>query len=246
MGSYVRQDLLVRAGWTHPRTDALAGRGFSRSYITDAQDYEHRLERDADDAALLIKKYSPNEPATVIGNSSGGVVSLRLLTRHPDLIRTLVPYEPPVAKLLDFDQIWAEHEKIYAVYRKEGPFPAYKLFGDLTKSKLMQGFKMDFSTPYLWSNQQFWFEREFMVYPKADFDVERDFRPHVDKLMPVYGVLSPRDAYQYTAMEVTCKKLGLEYLEFPGEHIGQLTHPQQFAQALLQALKAKDKFYAEL
>ena len=31
-----------------------------------------------DDAAELLKKYSPNEPATVIGNSSGAIISLKV------------------------------------------------------------------------------------------------------------------------------------------------------------------------
>ena len=48
-----------------------SGRGFSRSHLNGSQDYEHRLETDADDAARLIEHVSPREPATVIGNSSG-------------------------------------------------------------------------------------------------------------------------------------------------------------------------------
>ncbi|KAK5163227.1 uncharacterized protein LTR77_010813 [Saxophila tyrrhenica] len=224
-------------------------RGFSRSYITGTQDYRPlpRFARDADDAALLIQKYSPNTPATVIGNSSGGIVALTLLTRHPELIRTMIPYEPPIAKLCpDYEHICALHREIYSTYRLGGPLPAYKLFGALTKSPLMSNFKIDFSTPYLWSNMNFWFEREFMSVPDVDFDVEKDFGPHKDKLVPVYGGLSQKDAYQYQAMEVVCGKLALEYLAFPGEHIGQMTHAREFAGALFEALKRKDEYYAEL
>lgn len=86
-------------------------RGFSRSYLTGAQDYSQRLETDADDAALLIKHISPNDPATVIGNSSGAIISLKLLVRHPDILRTLAPYEPPASRFLDdFEALWAAHE----------------------------------------------------------------------------------------------------------------------------------------
>ena len=215
--------------------------------MTDAQDYAHRLDGDADDAATLIKKYSPDSPATVLGNSSGAIVSLNLLIRYPDLIRTLIPYEPPASRLLpNYDEIWPMHEETYKLYREQGPFPAYKNFGKLTKSNVMSSFRIDYSTPYLFSNMQYWFEREFMTYPNTDFDVERDFRAHKEKLMPVYGALSPKDAYQYRAMEVLCEKLNLEYVELPGEHIGQLTHAKDFGNKLFEVLQARDQFYAEL
>ena len=56
-----------------------SGRGFSRSYLSGSPDYKHRIETDADDAARLIKYISPRKPSTVIGNSSGAIVSLKLL-----------------------------------------------------------------------------------------------------------------------------------------------------------------------
>jgi pimeloyl-ACP methyl ester carboxylesterase len=215
--------------------------------LTGEQDYDHRLETDADDAALLIKEFSPNEPATVIGNSSGAIVSLRLLTRHPDIIRTLIPYEPPAAKLIpEFDQIWAKHEETYDLYRKKGPKPALKVFAELTKADQRMIESFDLSKPTIWSNLQYWFEREFMFYPKADFDVECEIRPLKEKLMPIYGESSPKEAYQYRAMEVMCKQLGLEYVGIPGEHVAQATHAPQFAQRLREALKAKDQYYAAL
>src|SRR3954469_10748811 len=57
-------------------------RGFSRSQLDGPQDYDHRLETDADDVRRLIERLS-DEPATVFGASSGGVVVLELLTHHP-------------------------------------------------------------------------------------------------------------------------------------------------------------------
>jgi pimeloyl-ACP methyl ester carboxylesterase len=59
-------------------------RGFSASTITGPQDYSDRLATDADDAAALIVHLSQDAPATVIGNSSGAIVALNLLLKHPD------------------------------------------------------------------------------------------------------------------------------------------------------------------
>src|SRR5260370_41985842 len=43
-------------------------RGFSRSQLDGPQDYEHRLETDADDVRRLIE-HQTSQPATVFGNS---------------------------------------------------------------------------------------------------------------------------------------------------------------------------------
>ena len=131
-------------------------RAFSRSYLTGEQDYDHRIERDVDDAAALIEKYSPNEPATVIGNSSGAVISLKLLIRHPDLIKTVIPYEPPAAKLLpaaDLEWHWKKHQETYDTYRKKGIHKALEGFAELTGAKKDSYVQfIDFSKPYLFQN----------------------------------------------------------------------------------------------
>ncbi|MGH3803284.1 MAG: alpha/beta fold hydrolase [Pseudonocardiaceae bacterium] len=54
-------------------------RGFSRSQLDGPRDYDHRLEIDADDIRRLIEHLS-DEPATIFGSSSGGVVVLEVLT----------------------------------------------------------------------------------------------------------------------------------------------------------------------
>src|SRR5258706_8115708 len=74
-------------------------RGFSRSQLDGPQDYDRRLETDADDVRRLIEQMS-DEPATVFGASSGGIVALAVLARHPSVVRTLVPFEPPAVRQL--------------------------------------------------------------------------------------------------------------------------------------------------
>ena len=74
-------------------------RGFSRSRLYEPQDDDRRVETDADDVRRLIEHVS-DEPATVFGASSGGVVVLDVLTHHPSVVRTPVPFEPPAVKQL--------------------------------------------------------------------------------------------------------------------------------------------------
>ena len=103
-------------------------RGFSRSHLDGLQDYEHRLETEADDVGLLIEHLS-DEPATVFGASSGAIVALRLLTRHPSVVRTLVPFEPPAVRQLPDGQQWVDFFfEVYDLYRQSGIEPALKKF----------------------------------------------------------------------------------------------------------------------
>lgn len=66
-------------------------RGYSQSIISGAQDYENRLATDADDAAALIAHLSPDLGATVVGNSSGAIVGLNVLLRHPERAQARFP-----------------------------------------------------------------------------------------------------------------------------------------------------------
>ncbi|KAK5680501.1 hypothetical protein LTS10_007431 [Elasticomyces elasticus] len=219
-------------------------RGFGRSYLTDSQDYSQRLETDADDAALLIKHISPSEPVVIVGSSSGAIVALKLLTRHSSIIRKVVSYEPPLARVLpDFDDIWATHESIYATYRASGAIAAYDRFGELTKTQMNGGMIRQWmqTSPYVWANIQYWFEREFMAYPQAEFDVEGELAPLKEKLVCFNGELSPREAYQYRGNVALGERLGIEVTIVSGEHSGQKTHPKQFAKKLVEVLVAKCK-----
>lgn len=222
------------------------GRGFSRSPLMDSQDYAHRLERDADDAAALLQHYSPDAPAFVIGNSSGAIVSLRLLARHPSQIRTLLCYEPPLGRVLpDFKDLWAQHEDIYATYRAHGMHPAFVKFSALTKSQSrMATMMLDPDTgiggPFLFSNMQYWFEREFMTYPQAEFDVPGDLEPSKGKLVLVNGEESPRDAYQFRGNVELGKMLGgVEVTMVPGGHVAHATHAEGFAERVVEVLKGR-------
>ncbi|WP_128639705.1 alpha/beta fold hydrolase [Rhodococcus opacus] len=51
---------------------------------------EHSIERDADDAAALLRS-----PAVIVGHSRGGLVATALAERHPELVSALLLLCPP-------------------------------------------------------------------------------------------------------------------------------------------------------
>ena len=222
-------------------------RGFSRSYLSGAQNYAHRIETDADDARHLIQHLS-KEPATVIGNSSGAIVALELVYRHPEVVRTLIPHEPPAIKLLpDHDELWQMQNDIYQTYRASGVSPAMEKVADMIKAgverePLLKGFDAR-AGPFVAQNVMYWFEREVLTYPFRDFDLKilQERRPI---LLLANGGSSNHEALQYRANLVLGEKLGIEVTDLPGLHLGFASHPKEFAQELLIALKKKDDFYA--
>ena len=223
-------------------------RGFSHSYLSGSQDYEHRLETDADDARRLIEHLS-DEPATVLGNSSGAIVALELLTRHPSVVRTLIPHEPPAMKVLPDSERWfSMQQEIYDIYRKSGVPPAIQRFAEVIKAgDELAGLTMGFDPrngPFISSNVMYWFERELMVYPFRDFDLEV-LESHKNLLLLANGRESNTEAPQYLANAVLAKKLDLNLWHFPGAHLGFASHPAEFARELLDALK-KEAFYTKL
>ena len=232
-------------------------RGHSRSYLstTTGQDYSCRLTTDADDAARLIERLSPSgEPATVIGSSSGAIVALELLSRHPNVVRTLIPHEPPALKLLpNFSELSAKQQRIYDIYKAQGIPPALEMFAEAIDAGFeIEGLRYAFdpkSGPFASSNVVYWFERELMFYPFRDFEADLEkgggLESQQDRLLLARGRDSEKTAPQYKANAYLKAKLDMEQpvLELPGAHFGYAMFPQAFAEELLQALRGKDGYY---
>ncbi|MFE9248645.1 alpha/beta fold hydrolase [Streptomyces sp. NPDC007088] len=110
-------------------------RGYSRSTL-DGPRETLRVGTQADDALALIRQAgrerggAADGPAYVLGGSSGAVVGLDLLARHPRHVARLLAHEPPVFQVLPGA---AEHrafvDEVYAVYKREGPGAAGARFG---------------------------------------------------------------------------------------------------------------------
>jgi len=213
-------------------------RGFSRSQLDRPQDYDHRLETDADDVRRLIEHVS-DEPATIFGASSGAVVVLEVLTHHPSVVRTLVPFEPAAVRQLPDGQKWVDFfVGLYDLYRQSGMEPALKKFREqafaVSDRQVMARAMDPKNSEYILANAAYWFEHELRQYPAVDLDLDA-LKAHADRIVPAAG----RESRGYPCYEANvelAKKLGRDLIELPGGHVGYVTQPAEFAHEFVQAL----------
>jgi pimeloyl-ACP methyl ester carboxylesterase len=214
-------------------------RGFSRSHLDGPQEYEHRLETDADDVRRLIEHVS-DEPASILGSSSGGIVALAVLTHHPSVVRTLVPHEPPAVRLLPDGQQWVDFFfSVYDLYRQSGMEPALTMFREHafaeSDRQVMARARNPKNDEVVRANATYWFEHELRQYPAVQIDLDA-LKVHTDRIVPVAGW----ESRGYPCYEVSVelgKTLGRDVIELPGGHIGFVTHPAAFARATHAALQ---------
>jgi pimeloyl-ACP methyl ester carboxylesterase len=213
-------------------------RGFSRSQLNSPQDDTQRLGTDADDAARLLKRLSP-APATIFGSSSGAIVALELLARHPSLVSSVVAHEPPLVKLLADGQYWIKvFLGLYQQYLESGPQHAMQEFRDqiLTASdRLALARAMDGTGgTYAIANAKYWFEHELRQYPAVDLDLGT-LELLGDCIAPAVG----RDSAGFPAHQATeefAKRLGRQVTIMPGGHLGFLSESVEFGDSLLHCL----------
>jgi pimeloyl-ACP methyl ester carboxylesterase len=107
-------------------------RGFGRSTIENPdQDADPKLL--AEDAVRVLRAVG-GAPAYVFGSSGGAVTGLALVADHPELVRTLLAHEPPVALLLpDSAVARAGVERVYETFTKSGILAAWREFAVFTK-----------------------------------------------------------------------------------------------------------------
>jgi pimeloyl-ACP methyl ester carboxylesterase len=167
-------------------------RGFSQSPLDGPQADEHRLETDADDVRRLIEHVS-DEPATVFGSSSGGVVASAVLTHHPPVVRTLVPFELAAVRVLPEGQQWVDFFcEVYDLYRQSGMEPALQKFREhafVASDRQLMGRAMDLENSEIRANATYWFEHELRQYSAVDLDLDA-LKAHADRIVPVAGCVA--------------------------------------------------------
>lgn len=212
-------------------------RGFSKSYLNGTQDYSQRLERDADDAAELIKSLGNGYPAIIFATSSGAVVGQTLLIRHPGLVDKIMLHEPPLVKALpdaEAASYGAGTKKAYDDYRAKGPIFAMNDFGKLNftpqEAKLLADGAAAHADPYAVGNQIYWFEREVTVYPFADLKLE-ELEKHKGKVVWATSE-EGSDLPAGRIPQILASKMGMRAVTMPAAHCGYLTEAEDFAQAL--------------
>nr|ABY66017.1 acetyltransferase/esterase [Actinomadura madurae] len=240
------------AGPYAPLADALADRhtvitydrrGYSRSPMHAPVDGARRVAVDARDASLLIERLAAG-PAAALGGSSGAVVALALLERHPDTVRTLVAHEPPLASVLPDAAEWRRfYADLYDTYRRIGARPARAEFrarmgmtGDTRPPEEAQPppAELERMLGRIRGNLDRWFEEELRPYPSYPLDTAALGR--VAGRLVLAGGRDSRDHHPYEPNTVLAKRFGLDIADFPGGHVGYVTHPFEFAERLAEVL----------
>jgi pimeloyl-ACP methyl ester carboxylesterase len=206
-------------------------RGFSRSALDGPQDYGRRLETDADDVRGLIEHMGG--PATVVGTSSGAIVGLEVLARHPSVVQALVPFEPPALRLLSDGSTWVKFfAEVYEVYQRDGVAAALDRFRQATFAEEDRVHMA--KAPRNDANATYWFEHELRQYPPAELDLAA-LSTYADRMVPAAGLESRGHPCHEATMELG-SKLGRDVAELPGGHIGCVSRPAEFADELVRVL----------
>ncbi len=187
-------------------------RGFSRSELDGPQDYDHRLDTDADDVRHLIEQLT-DKPAVVFGNSSGATVALEVLVRYPERVDTVVAHEPPIVNLLPDAAKWiAFFDEVYDTYRQSGVGRAMHQFA--TKTLGSEDSKVLAHNMNLHRNEQnlanatYWMEHELRQYPRVGLDLDV-LTAYAGKIILVGGRDS-QNQMTYQPGKVLTQKLGLD------------------------------------
>jgi pimeloyl-ACP methyl ester carboxylesterase len=226
-----------------------ARRGFVRSPLDGAPpDTSGRIAADVADAAALIGAYSSGlhgAPADVFGSSSGAIVTLELVARHPELVRRAVVHEPPVLELLDDPQEWRDRfAAIGATYRDHGTERAFAEFveavglGALARPPTGGPVPAELAPllDRMADNRAFWFAHEFEQYPAWRLDLDA-LAAVADRIVLARG----RDSRDRGAMPslpnlALGRLLGRPVVDLPGGHVGYAEHPAEFAEELERLL----------
>ncbi|CAM3682222.1 alpha/beta hydrolase [Nocardiopsis rhodophaea] len=215
-------------------------RGLSRSRL-DGPLTDQRVEEWSDDARRLLDLLSPNQAASVFGSSSGAIVALDLLTRHPDRLRRVVAHEPPLVELLDDP---APHRSLFVevrdTFRSEGAGPAMARFSDGLAERPAEKAtelppEIQEMAPRMHANMPVFLEHMLCPFTATRPNVAA-LQSVAHKLVPAAGRDSRGQVPLYGPATRLGELFGIEVVEFPGGHVGCTEHPKEFAKQLLRAL----------
>ncbi len=218
-------------------------RGNSRSaFDGDVQPLD--VDVQADDAAALVTALGDGS-AYVLGTSGGAQIGLNLAARYPHLVRTLVAHEPPAIMMLDDPgPALAADQELYEIYRRDGVEAAMgKFFADnaLESAEEAPAFEMSPEEAETFArvsgNFEYWLAHGMMPLGRyvPDVGALRAGKPHI-----VIAIGEESRGQPIEAMGAAlAKKLEVEPVAFPGDHMGFGPHAAAFADVLRKTLSAE-------
>ncbi|MFC0597649.1 alpha/beta fold hydrolase [Streptomyces palmae] len=215
-------------------------RGLSRSPLHGPLT-DQRVEVWSDDAYRLLERVSPGQPASVLGCSSGAIVALDLLARHPERIRRLVAHEPPLLEVLeDPEPHRAFFTEVRETFRAQGVGAAMARF-----SEGLGGRPAEQATELPPEIQEMASRMHtnlpvFLGHMLCPFSGTAPDLPALRRAATALVLAAGRESRGqlplYGPAERLAELLGSELVEFPGGHVGCTEHPEEFAELLLKVL----------
>jgi pimeloyl-ACP methyl ester carboxylesterase len=218
-------------------------RGNSRSPL-DGPAEDQRIEIHAEDARRLIEKVAVG-PVYVFGSSSGAIAGLELVTRHPELVHRLIAHEPPAIRLLaDASAEEAFFAEIQEVYRRDGADAAMERFAvGAGMPDVAPPPGVELPAPVvemldrIGRNSGFFLEHEMLQFTGfGGLDVPA-LKALAARIVLACGADS-REHLPARPVRALAADFGTGLVEFPGGHLGYLTHPVEFATRLREVLAA--------
>ncbi|MCP2166844.1 alpha/beta fold hydrolase [Goodfellowiella coeruleoviolacea] len=215
-------------------------RGYSRSPLHGPVHDDQRLAEDREDVHRLLTHLT-HQPAHVFGSSSGAVVALDFLARHPTQIATAVVHEPPVVTLLpDVTDLLNLLDEVHHTYRRSGVDQALRQFTGAIGLDVPSVDEARLPAPLaevrqrVRGNLPFWLEHELRQYPRAVPDVDA-LHAWRNRLVLAVGQDS-REQFPHRATTALADRLGVPSVAFPGGHLGFATRAPEFAERLATVL----------
>ncbi|MBA3824377.1 MAG: alpha/beta hydrolase [Ktedonobacterales bacterium] len=205
----------------------------------DDPDADMRIERHSEDAFALLTALT-TEPAFVFGSSAGGLVALDLLSRYPQQVRLVVAHEPTVSGVLPaFDQAQQQH---LATYQQAGAMVALAELGaenagaDGGREDDVELPPPDMASAAL--SAEVLFRSTVPALLRYRFDATALAAARQKLMLAGSRVGREHATPVYQCTTALAERLGLPVLDFPGNHVGCISHPRAFA-ARLHAVLSK-------
>jgi acetyltransferase/esterase len=155
----------------------------------------------------------------------------------------VIAHEPPIATVLPDGAQWLEFfDQVYATYRRSGVDSAVDKFsagiglGGIAQRP--RGDELSPRGPAMTErarrNRHFWLNHEVRQYPRFVPDVAA-----LKAALPGLVLAGGRDFQTYfphRATTMMADQLGTRVVDFPGGHVGYVTHPADFAVRLAELL----------
>jgi pimeloyl-ACP methyl ester carboxylesterase len=219
-------------------------RGNSRSPL-DGPPEDQQIEVHSDDARRLLETVTTS-PAFVFGTSSGAIVALDLIARHPTVVSKVVAHEPPMLELLPDVAKWrAFHDDVYETYLREGAESAMR--------KWTVGVGLDVAGPppgvelpphvveamqRMAGNMDLFLAHELLPFTRYVADLPR-LSAHKERIVLAVGHDTreqPAGQLVYRPAALLAERFGTQVVDVPGDHGGYGAQPAAFAAKLREVL----------